>query len=154
MKRILTVLVLVTAFSLSFAYTVMAAPLVQTTSPFDLTALIEQLASLAGIGAFFSMLVNAIKTFNLVPPDQAGNLQTGVTILALVILWVLNIFRPEWITKVDSIAGVLAQFGVYVIALIISVGGGKLSHAVLRGFPLIGHSTTLSEQKALSSPNR
>lgn len=152
-RILVRVLALVAISSLLFATSALAGSvLLQGPSPAaDLGALLAQLAGLVGITSFIAMLVNAGKAFGLVTDDWGGIITTGLDTIALVGLWVLNILRPEWIAKIDSVAAVLAQLGIYLITLIVAIGVSKFTHAVLRGFPVIGYSYSYIRRKQLSA---
>ena len=150
-RKLPVVFALAAMLMLVLAPAAFAAPPFQTSSPVtDPGALVQQLASLAGVMALITFLVNASKTFGWVPDGEAGTVQGGLSLLAMVGLWVLDVFRPNLVTQVDSVAAILAQLGAYLITLVGAVLFGKLVHFAVRGLPLIGYSHTVEDARKLA----
>jgi hypothetical protein len=142
MKRIVFMSLIVSLLAIAaLPLMVLAAPLYQV--PTDVNGLVAQFAVLAGVAAFIAMLLNAFKSFGWLPDGIAAQVSVGLNLVGIVVLFLLDVFKPELVAKVDNIAGILAQIGVYLIALVIASGISKFTHYALRGFPVIGFSYTL-----------
>lgn len=106
-----------------------------------LQVLLAQWAALGGFGALIAFLVNILKTFGLVKDDQAVTWSTGLNLLGLAGLLFAGIYSPEVdLGAIDAKVGEFVQVGLVVFAYIVQLLGSKLSHATVRGVPLIGKS--------------
>lgn len=109
----------------------------------ELTALITQLATLAGVGALIALIVNIGKTIGLIKDGQAQNYVAGLNLFALIIMTALKVFRPDLdLIALDSTASQIAATGLVVFGLVVQISGSKWAHEALRGVPLVGKSFT------------
>ena len=62
----------------------------------DIGTLVATLAALAGVGALIAVLVNIGKTAGLVKDGQATTYVAGLNLLALIGLFALKVFKPDF----------------------------------------------------------
>ena len=100
---------------------------------------------LGGLGALISVLVNILKFFQIIGPDQDANwwfeLFNLIAFITVGIVVLLQI-EVDW-SAVDSWIILIGSF----LGLVWQVLGGKLTYYALRGAPIIGHSHTLAEER-------
>src|SRR5512135_2526371 len=106
----------------------------------DLNGLVQQLASLGGVAALITVVVNALKTSGVVKDGDAPTWTTGFNVLALGVLFVGHVDGFTNFDKIDAVAATLAQLGAFLLALLLQIGTSKITHFLLRGVPVIGHS--------------
>jgi hypothetical protein len=107
----------------------------------DISLLVAQFLTLAGIGALIAFIVNALKTAGVVKDGTSATWATGFNLIGLVALFILKVFVPSAdIGKLDGVAATIAQIGVLVLGLITQMLGSKLAHATASGVWLIGKS--------------
>lgn len=109
----------------------------------DILSLVQQVLGLAGLGAFLSFLVNALKVFGVIKDGQAPEWLTGLNLIALNLLFVAKVVGGVNIQGVDSFLAIVAQVGGIVIAFFIQRAGAKVAYKLTRGAPLLGFSHTL-----------
>lgn len=110
----------------------------------DITALVGQLMALSGTGAFVAFLVNALKALRIVRDGDAPKWVTGANVVLLGALFATQVFAPRVdISRVDWLAGQLAQAGMIALGIFVQFGSSRLAHVAVRGFPLIGKSHSL-----------
>lgn len=113
----------------------------------DIGILLVQLFSLAGVGALIALIVNVLKAFNVVSDGNAPTFVTGLNILGLVALFLLNVFNPSAdIAHLDAIASAIAQVGIAVLGLVTQILGSKVTHYAVKGSYLIGFSNSYNEE--------
>lgn len=113
----------------------------------DIQALVTQLAALGGVAALIAFLVNALKKFGVVKDGDAKAWVAGFNLAALVGLFLLNTFAPSTdIVKVDSLAGLLSQLGVYVLAFVVQLGVTGKTNDMVVGTPVIGFSYSQNKE--------
>lgn len=120
-----------------------AAPIAQASppAPVDLPGLLAMFLSLAGIGAFFAVLINVGKKAGWVKDGDAPAWSMGLNLLGMIALWIVKQFFPSVdVLNVDSIAGQLAQIMTLILGLVVQFAASKGTHAVVKGMPLIGYS--------------
>ena len=111
----------------------------------DITTLLAQFMALAGVGAFFAFVVNALKQFGVVKDGDAPTWSTALNLAGMVALLAVKVFVPNVdIDKLDGIAASLAQLGVLILGLITQLGFAKLTHFIVKGVPVIGKSYSQS----------
>lgn len=109
-------------------------------SVFDVAMLLKLLASCVGYGALVSVVVNILKFFKVVQDDTANSWLLGFQLLGIVLLFVAQFIPGVDIPKIDLIMGGLAELLTLVLALLISIGASRFTHAMVRGMPVIGKS--------------
>ena len=113
----------------------------------DLSNLVSQFLALAGVGAFFALVINALKVAGVVKDGDAPTWATGLNLVGLVALFLLRVFVPSAdIGKLDGVAATVAQIGVLVLGLITQMLGSKLAHFSVKGAPVIGKSYSLGSK--------
>ena len=110
----------------------------------DLTSLLAQLATLAGVAAFITVVINWLKVFGVVKDGDAPTWSLGLNIVALAALFLANVFKLN-VGALDSVAATIAQLAALVLALLVQLGVGKVTQAVVRGMPVIGKSFSSEE---------
>ena len=117
----------------------------------DLNGLVQQLASLGGVAALITVVVNALKTFGVVKDGDAPTWTTGFNVLALGALFVGHVVGLTNFDKIDAVAATLAQLGTFLLALLLQIGTSKITHLLLRGVPVIGHSFSRSNLRSVQN---
>ncbi|MDR3575347.1 MAG: hypothetical protein P4L50_15915 [Anaerolineaceae bacterium] len=107
-------------------------------------------ASLAGIGALITCLINILKTIGLVKDGQASTYSVGLNLLGLIVLFVLGVIKPAVnVQGLDQSAGQIANILVLVFGFIWQLVSSRFTHNnVLKGTPLIGTSYTIQAELA------
>jgi len=105
--------------------------------------LVMLLGSLGGFSTLIAFIVNLLKSTGVIKDGSAGNVSTGLDLLALVILYLTGIYAPGANLGVFSqIAASIAQLGILVLPLF-GIGMATtsfLGHKAIRGFPILGKS--------------
>ena len=110
----------------------------------DIGTLVATLAALAGVGALIAVLVNIGKTAGLVKDGQATTYVAGLNLLALIGLFALKVFKPDFdIGGLDTQAAQIAQWLATAVALIVQIYGSKWAYGALKGVPVVGRANTV-----------
>jgi hypothetical protein len=117
----------------------------------SLDQIMTTLASLGGVAAFFTVLVNILKTVGIIKDGQAVNVVTVLNFVGAGIIIVLQLLgKIDLLPIIDSTAGTIAQIAMLVFGLVWQLIVSKQTHEVLRGFPLIGKSFSADREKAFT----
>ena len=99
-------------------------------------------AALVGIPALITVLINVCKQLGFIKDGIAGKVSQWANLVVYLGLFVVKTYKPDFdFGPLDEMAGVIAQFGVGIVALI-PMGmfvSGK-TYGAVRGMPLIGKS--------------
>lgn len=116
-----------------------------------LLGLVQQLATLAGVGAFIAALVNLCKMLGIIKDGQAKTFVVGFALLALNLLFVAHLvgISDAQIADWDIKLALAAKFITFVVSIIVQVVAADLTHVALseKGVPVIGFSYSRSTQK-------
>lgn len=104
-------------------------------------ALLVTLASLAGVSAFFAVLINIGKRFDIVNDGTAPAWSLGLNLVGIVLIFANDVFGLgiEW-SKIDTFALAIAELGTAVLAFVAMLGSTRGANAIVRGVPLVGYS--------------
>lgn len=104
-------------------------------------ALLVALASLAGVSAFFAVLINVGKRFDIVNDGTAPAWSLGLNLVGLVLIYVNGVFEFGIdLAEIDTFALAIAELATAVLAFVAMLGSSKGANAIVRGVPLVGHS--------------
>jgi hypothetical protein len=107
----------------------------------DLNSLFIEYGTLAGVAALVAVVINVMKSLNVVKAGDAQTWSAGFNLLAIVGLFILKVFAPDVdITGIDAQSAQFAQVAQVVIAYVMQLGISKLTHISLRGVPIVGTS--------------
>ena len=97
--------------------------------------------SLAGVGAFFALLINIGKTTGVVKDGQAQTWSAVLNLVGIVAVFVLKLVKPDldW-AFVDSQAQTLAEIGTLAFGFVLQLLAAKTTHIAVKGVPVIGKS--------------
>jgi hypothetical protein len=110
----------------------------------DMGSLLATFYSLAGVSAVIALLVNTLKVLGVVKDGSAPIWSAGFNLLALVLLFALGVINPGAdLVQVDSFLAQAAQIGGALLALVAQLWGSRLTHAAVRGIPVVGMSYSL-----------
>jgi hypothetical protein len=113
--------------------------------------LVMLFVSLVGVGSLISIVVNILKTKGWVKDGSAPSWVLGLNLVGMVTLFILQTFFPQVdIGSLDQVAGTVAQILALVFGLVLQLGSSKLTHAAVKGMPLIGKSYTDEFQRGYS----
>ena len=101
--------------------------------------LMESASQLIGYGALIAMLVNVGKGVGIVKDGMAKVWVTGLNLLLVIALYVAGVYGFD-LAGSDSLAGALADLGALAFVVVVQLGGSGLTHAVVRGSPVLGVS--------------
>jgi len=111
----------------------------------SLETLLSLFASLGGVAALVTALVNALKRIGVVKDGQSANASLLLNAAGFLAVILLKVFAPTFdFTSADATAGSLAQILVLVLGLVGQLIVSKGLHAGLRGLPVIGKSFSKS----------
>lgn len=101
--------------------------------------LFTQYTLLAGVAAFITAVVNALKRFGVVQDGQAPTLVFVLNLIGFVLFVLANLvgFR---VGPVDTAAGVIANFITGALGFIVQISASKVAHHGLKRSPVIGYS--------------
>lgn len=138
--KILLPVILVAFFFLSITAAPVAAQTPDNPPAAD-TGLLVQLGGVAGFAALVALLIDALKRFGIVKDDQAQVWSAGLNLLLLAGLLAVRVYRPDMDIKTyDTQAQALAQTGMVLLGYFVQLAASKGTHAIMRGFPVIGTS--------------
>lgn len=104
-------------------------------------SLLATFSTLAGASALIALLVNVLKALGVVQDGTAPVWSAGFNLLALIGLYLFQVVQPEFDpAAVDAVLAQVAQIGAAILALAMQLWGSKLTHAAVRGIPLLGTS--------------
>ena len=115
----------------------------------DLQSIVTILASLTGLGGAFSLLVNIAKMFGWVKDGQSEVVYTGLGIIGLAIVWVVQFFVPSFFPNVpfvnlpqlDAFLAGVVKVGSAILEFLVLNKAGTLLYSKVRGVvPLLGYS--------------
>ena len=110
----------------------------------DIATLVSQFTALAGVGALIALLVNILKTFNVVKDGQAPSASLFLNLAGVTALILLRVFRPDLdVAGLDATAAAIASAGVTLFGLFVQLWGSRLAHMAVAGAPVIGKSRSL-----------
>jgi len=139
MRRFSLPLLLLLTLPLLLAF----SPFPQSDTPPDLAALVLLFVSQAGFSGIVAAVINGLKTFGVVKDGQAPAWSLGLNTLGFAGFVALVLFAPGYdIAGLDSVLGQVGQLLVLALGLFVQLGGSKLTHAGMRGAPVIGKSHT------------
>lgn len=115
----------------------------------DFAGLTALLASLGGVAAAMTMLVNLGKRVNIVKSGTADQWVKGMNFVALLGLWALGKYFPDVsIAGVDSLAAQVAEIGVTVLAWFpVANRISGATHTYIKGTALLGASSDYNAEK-------
>ena len=111
----------------------------------DLNSLLQQLATLSGVAAFITVVINWLKVLKVVEDGDAPTWSLGFNLIALVGLFFANVLKFN-VAGLDNIAATIAQIAALVLSLFVLLGVSKVVHGIARGLPLIGKSFSFDEE--------
>jgi hypothetical protein len=104
-----------------------------------------QMGALGGVAAFIGLLINVLKSCGAIPDGQAQNVSAALNLVGVSLLLGLRIFKPEFdVAGVDAQAAAFAQVAEVVFAYVLSLGGSKLTHNIVKGILVVGKSNTVA----------
>ncbi len=106
-----------------------------------LNMLLTQLASLAGVAAFFAFLINALKQFGIIEDGDAPRWNAALNLIALVVLFVFG--KTLNVPGIDQALGQIALLGMLILQLFGQMLVTRAVHYTVRGISLIGTSYSL-----------
>jgi len=109
----------------------------------DLNSLASQFASLAGVAALITVVINIFKTFGIVKDGTAQTWSIILNLVGLIVLVYLRVFQPNVdIAGVDQQADSLANILIGILGFVVQIGSSKGTHSLLSGVPLVGKSNS------------
>lgn len=107
----------------------------------DFAGLLVGFGSLTGLSALIAAATNIGKTIGWVKDGSAPAVITGLSLIGLIALFVLNVFRPDIdVQGLDATAGSLATVLLTVFGFVWSMRFAKTAHNTLKGLPVVGKS--------------
>ena len=101
--------------------------------------LLIQFVSLGGVAALIAALVNAIKLTGAIKDGDSQTWSAALNLLALVGLFIVNIYAPNRILEIDQSLGLLATYVLPVVGFVVMLLSSKFVHEnILRGVAIIG----------------
>lgn len=108
----------------------------------QLTELATLLASLGGLSALFTFLVNIGKYVGIVKDGTSSTWHTGLNLVALVVLFAAPALSLD-IPHLDGVAQQVAQIGTLILGLVVQIKAGQATHDTVAGrLPVLGYSYT------------
>lgn len=114
-----------------------------------LNELVTLFLSLAGFGAFITLVVNILKLVGVVKDGTADLWVKYLNLAGLVIVGVLFFAAPDAIPFVDRILGLLAELGGVLLPILALVLGWPIAnfasektYGKIKGVKLLGYSNT------------
>lgn len=108
--------------------------------------LFAQWVALAGVGALIAVLINVGKVLGWVQEGQSTTWSTGLNIVGMIALLLLQIFKPDMdLAALDGAAGQIAQALVILVGLVTQMLSSKGAHFALKGTPVIGKSFSVAK---------
>ena len=105
--------------------------------------LLAQYAGLVGVAALIALMINVLKTFEIVTDGTAQNWSAGLNLVFLTGLLVLQIWAPQVdVAELDAKIAGLVQVGVVVLGYVLQLLGSKVTHQIVKGTALIGTSNS------------
>jgi hypothetical protein len=147
-KHFVTGLIVITLLLVLTSVVSAAAPAqpVPAPTPPDFAELFAQWVALAGVGALIAVLINVGKVLGWVQEGQSTTWSTGLNIVGMVALLLLQIFKPDMdIAALDGAAGQIAQALVILVGLVTQMLSSKGAHFALKGTPVIGKSFSVAK---------
>ena len=90
------------------------------------------LASMAGVAAFMSAVVEVLKSFGVVTDGNSGKVFAGMDLFAIVALVAVQLFAPQiGVSVINVDAGLFATVILLVLSYLGSIGFGKATHSLL-----------------------
>ncbi len=111
----------------------------------DLNSLLQQFATLSGVAAFVTVVINWLKVLKVVEDGDAPTWSLGLNLAALVGLFFANVLKFN-IAGLDNIAATIAEIAALVLSLFVLLGVSKVAQTVVRGLPVIGKSFSFDEE--------
>jgi len=105
------------------------------------------LATLAGVAALISVIVNVLKYFQLVPDGMAGRVFALLNLIAFVILAAMRVFAPQYsLSYLDAYAAQIATVGLFISGYLFQLGIGQQAYQIIQqaNIPILSHSTTFT----------
>ena len=112
----------------------------------DVNSILLQFTALAGFGALIAIVINIGKVVGFVKDGTSQNWNVGLNILGMVLLFALQVFRPDMVVKLpgwDAIAASVAQVATLVLGIVTQIGTARLTNFVVKGMPVVGRSYSL-----------
>ncbi len=129
---------------------------------FTLNNLVAILGSLAGFAGVFTLAVGIGKRFGWIKDGQAEGVYTGLSIIGLGAIWVVQFFVPTFfpgvpsvsLPQVDAWLGAAVKIGTAILELLALLKVGPAFYEKMRGIvPVLGYSHTLAKAQRSSQRN-
>ena len=102
------------------------------------------LAGLGGLGSLISMLVNVLKTINVVKDGTSQQWVQGLNLLAFVVVSVVYLFNVQ--VNWDTV-NVMIGFCVTLLGFVVQLFASKATYSVTKGLPVVGYSHSDTQPK-------
>jgi hypothetical protein len=109
------------------------------------------LATLAGVSALISVLVNVLKYYNCIPDGSGGRVFALLNLLAFIGLSAARIFAPQYsLAYLDGIASQIATIALFATGYLFQLGSGQVAYGIVgkADIPILSHSTTSTNTEA------
>ena len=121
-----------------------------------ITGLIPVFLSLAGVGALIAIVINILKTLNVIKDGDAPKWNLGLGTLGLLALIVLGVFKNVTPEQFNTAAGIVATLLVTVLGFVTQFKAAAVTHNVLSNseLPVIGKSRSIEDSKTWYVENK
>lgn len=102
------------------------------------------LATMAGIAALLSVIVNVLKYFKAIADGNAGRVFALLNLIAFIILASMRVFAPQYsLAYLDGIAAQIATIALFITGYLFQLGIGQQAYYVITqaNIPILSHSS-------------
>ena len=109
---------------------------------------VVQVAALVGFSMLITLLINVAKWIGWVKEGYADKVAAGANLILILVVYGFKLFKPEFdFMTLDPIVQEAATVGTLIFTYILQLFGGQLTHAVVRGLPVVGKSYSLEREE-------
>ena len=156
-RNLFFICLIVIILALAMVIPAFAKPLLQETAPpsnilQDIMNVGTSLATLTGVAALISVIVNVLKYFTLIPDGMAGRFFALLNLIAFIALAAMRIFAPQFsLAYLDGIAAQVATIALFVTGYLFQLGIGQTAYSIIQqtNIPILSHSTTYTNWKKM-----
>lgn len=117
-----------------------------------LEKVIVEVAALVGFAMLITLLINVAKWIGWIKEGYADKVAAGANLILILVVYGFKLFKPEFdFLALDPIVQEAATVGTLIFTYILQLFGGQLTHAVVRGLPIVGKSFSQEREEFLES---